>query len=241
MRAFTAPLAALALLLAATAPAATAPSADDRRDPVVSPTLIRASSQHDPAPGAAATLYPAQARKAALEGFVDLRCIGRPEGRFADCTVLDEDPKGAGFGEAAVAAAAHVQLPPTAGDLKALENRPTILPFLFDIEEREQLLFKPNRADWEQKPQGVDIARVYPQDAVQADREGNTVISCEIAADGRLVNCRSLGESPYGWGFKGAALALAPIFKLKTTLSDGRPLPVGATIRIPIGFRLPKG
>jgi TonB family protein len=187
MRTLTVPLAALAaFLLAATATAATPPSTEDRLAAVLSTMTIQASAKHDPAPGALAALYPPAARKADVEGFVNLRCLGQPDGRFSDCKVLDEDPKGAAFGEAALAAATHVQLPASAGDVKSLEEKAAILPFLFEIEEREQQLLKPNRADWERKPQGIDIARVYPEAAVRADREGNAVISCETAADGRL-------------------------------------------------------
>jgi TonB family protein len=49
-------------------------------------------------------------------GRVQLRCVSTPNGSLADCTVVSEDPAGAGFGQAALAAARRARLSPRTVD-----------------------------------------------------------------------------------------------------------------------------
>src|SRR3954467_6555596 len=73
--------------------------------------FIEASSARDPAPGAAANLYPGAARRGGGGGTGVLRCAAAPEDRFSDCEVVEEQPAGQGFGASALAASRFVRQP----------------------------------------------------------------------------------------------------------------------------------
>ncbi len=75
----------------------------------------------------------------------------------------------------------------------------------------------PTAPHWLERPNGNDIARVYPDpDRGQfAGVSGEAELDCRLAANGRLERCRVFAEAPVGAGFGMAALALAPKFRLE--------------------------
>ena len=94
--------------------------------------------------------------------------------------------------------------------------------------------------DWLQKPNGEDIARVYPEIAQILNIEGRAMVACNVDAQGLLENCRSEAAAPAGLGFDYAALKVAEKFRMRPRMVDGAPVE-GGGIRIPIRFTLPKG
>lgn len=94
--------------------------------------------------------------------------------------------------------------------------------------------------DWVEKPNASDLARDYPKLAEARSIEGRAVISCRVDASGRLQDCRAVSESPHGYGFGAAALAMAPRFHMRPMTVNGRTVDDGK-INIPINFRLPQG
>lgn len=93
--------------------------------------------------------------------------------------------------------------------------------------------------DWLQKPDGADIARVYPDIAQILDIEGKAMVACAVDAQGVLGDCRSEAAYPAGLGFDYAALKLTEKFRMRPRMVDGAPVN-GGEIRIPIRFTLPK-
>jgi TonB family protein len=90
---------------------------------------------------------------------------------------------------------------------------------------------------WIRKPTSAEVRHYYPELAVMNNMTGRAVLSCRVDATGNLEDCRAEEETPAGFGFGEAALKVAPLFQMKSTGSDGRPV-AGGTVRIPITFRL---
>lgn len=89
--------------------------------------------------------------------------------------------------------------------------------------------------DWVQKPTGDDMERFYPSKAKEQFVSGRAVITCDVDADGRLIGCVVMRESPEGYGFGDAALSLSPMFRMSPKLIDGKPVD-GGVVTVPIIF-----
>ncbi len=79
-----------------------------------------------------------------------------------------------------------------------------------------------------------EVERAYPLAAFKAGTPGRAVLSCLGLKDGRVKDCRVVGETPQGQGFGRAALGLARFCRFRPLTADGRP--VEARLRIPIDF-----
>ncbi len=63
-----------------------------------------------PSPELLAQLFPATARRAGVEGAATVQCTIRRDGSLGDCVVTGENPRGLGFGGAALVAMAYYQV-----------------------------------------------------------------------------------------------------------------------------------
>jgi hypothetical protein len=86
------------------------------------------------------------------------------------------------------------------------------------------------KPEWLRKPSFDQVATVYPVNA--HGLEGKATILCQVTTLGLLVDCFVANEKPYGYGFGGAALALAPTFLMKPALRDGKPIEAQTTVTI---------
>jgi hypothetical protein len=106
-----------------------------------------------------------------------------------------------------------------------------LLPFLMAIAASEPV----TSPVWISRPNGEQIAQVYPRKALEEQLSGNVVFNCTWNEDGRPINCVVESETPTGAGFLEAGLALSKGFHARSTLEDGSPI-TGRPYRLPIRF-----
>ncbi|MBX3481190.1 MAG: TonB family protein [Caulobacter sp.] len=92
---------------------------------------------------------------------------------------------------------------------------------------------------WKWKPSADDLARYYPDEAVDRSISGMATISCEITLRGMLEACEVASEYPYGLGFGPAAIKMMTSWgRFNPPTVNGQPIS-GKKIRIPVRFIAP--
>lgn len=91
--------------------------------------------------------------------------------------------------------------------------------------------------DWLKRPSGEDLTRIYPERALRLEVSGQALLQCMVTAKGTVTGCAVQSETPMGYGFGAAALNLSRLFQMKPRMEDGQAVE-GATVRIPIAFRI---
>ncbi len=79
--------------------------------------------------------------------------------------------------------------------------------------------------------------RFYPKGALRKGVTGRTTLQCRVATTGAMTGCDVLNESPTGFGFGDAALAMTPLFRVNQAQIPC-PLDGCAIVRIPIVFAI---
>ena len=80
-----------------------------------------------------ARLYPRLALERGLDGGATLMCEVIASGSVRNCAVIDEHPKGRGFGEAALASSKHFRLNPRTENGEAIEGARVRIPLVFNL------------------------------------------------------------------------------------------------------------
>ncbi|WP_292104145.1 TonB family protein [Brevundimonas sp.] len=91
--------------------------------------------------------------------------------------------------------------------------------------------------DWIRRPTRLDFARLYPSFAAENGIDGEALVQCRVAVNGRVEDCIILSESPEGHGFGAASAALAQEFRMTPLTVDDRPYGE-ALIQMPINWRM---
>lgn len=94
------------------------------------PALAQGQWQREPSAEDFAAKYPAAAKQAGVGGAAAIRCRAKADGNLDGCVLLTEEPKGQGFGEAALSLAASYQLAAQA-DGQSLEGAVVTIPMRF--------------------------------------------------------------------------------------------------------------
>jgi TonB family protein len=189
-----------------------------------------------------AKAYPPQAAAEKQAGKVVLRCFIRKDGHLSGCRNGAENPKDVGFRQAAWSLVPKFEIdlkaapPKTVGsaiDL-AFDFEPSVLGTVDGKSELPITSF-----ELFETPKLDEIREAFPKQALAAgEKAGHVKLTCDIAPDGRLVNCMALGESPQNLGFAQAAIGLAAKYRVHTWTRAGRPLP-STRVTLPINFVAP--
>lgn len=165
---------------------------------------------------------------ATMSGRAMLGCVATGEGKLIDCKILTEDPVGQGFGEAALSVVGYERIKPKDDQGASVAGRPVRTRFEF---------LAPGDAnpDWIRKPNGRDLANVFPKKALEKGVAGRATIKCQVTVEGFLDACKVLTEAPAGMDFGAAGLQLAPQFRMSPKIRDGKPVP-GGEVTIPINW-----
>jgi len=91
---------------------------------------------------------------------------------------------------------------------------------------------------WVRRPSAEQLLAAYPDRAIRAEVSGRATLSCGVRADGSMMGCSVVSETPDGYGFGRAALGLSRSFRLSPRTVDGA-IVEGARVSIPIAFTLP--
>lgn len=183
--------------------------------------------------------YPEKARAKAVAGRVVLSCVFKADGHLTGCSTVREEPDGYGFSSAARSLVAHFVAPTT------INGRPVRAAFVQLPVSFEPKMLDPGhptvgKPQWTVLPEAADFQAGYPKAALAANvLKGRAVVSCVVAAEGRLSECSVASEEPAGLGFGAAASAMAPGFRMGIWTPDGLPT-VGARIKAPIRYERPE-
>lgn len=96
---------------------------------------------------------------------------------------------------------------------------------------------KNGEPSWKRRPTAEMMLSVMPRRAFEKGVDGRARITCSVTDLGLLKDCAVVDETPEGFGFGAAALAMSPFFEMKPALSDGKPVG-GGTVTIPIVWQI---
>ena len=91
----------------------------------------------------------------------------------------------------------------------------------------------PQSPGYDQIPTAEDMAKFYPEKAMDYGKDGGATIRCTVQKDRTLAKCAIASETPAGFGFGDAALQMSKLFKMKKAAKPG------AQVSIPIKFQAP--
>jgi len=94
--------------------------------------------------------------------------------------------------------------------------------------------------DWQRKPDGDYLVRVYPVAAREAGIVGKVRLGCNVSIEGQLEQCQVLLQKPPGWGFGVAALAMAKSFSWRPETVNGVAVG-GVPVVVPFDFGASSG
>lgn len=90
---------------------------------------------------------------------------------------------------------------------------------------------------WIERPDAATFVQFYPPAALHQNVSGVVNLRCLVQLD-TTAQCVAASETPSGWGFADAALAIARSFRMTPALSNGRPVE-GGRVNVPIRFNFP--
>jgi len=190
----------------------------------VAATFVEAPSREQ-----VAAAFPAKAKAAGQSGAVDLSCTTAAGGRLKDCAVIGEDPRGAGFGQAARQLARGMRV---AGVSTGTEVRVPV-NFSADVLKAD---FTAKTPKWAAMPAAADFQATIPKHEGGPNAIRVTLV-CDVQAGGALAGCAVDREEPAGQGFGEGVLALASKFKVEPWSAEGLPI-VGSKVRVPVRYEL---
>ena len=176
---------------------------------------------------------------AEISGDVQLSCALDHVGRLQACRVVEETPKGRGFGGAALEVSRRLKI-------EGRGRGRTTMPVRFRMSaaEAEPLgILPPGSPPLVEgapvtRPTRRQVMGYFPAQARRDGQPGRALVRCTVEADGELDGCRVLKETPEGRGFGAAAVELVEaLYRAPTTdrtgATTGRPAIVWVDFALP--------
>lgn len=170
----------------------------------------------------------------ASHGQVALRCVLVRTGQLRSCGVISEEPRGKGFGRAALDLSKLFQVAVDPND-KKLRDYKVDVPFRFrdPALPDNRKLTKPH---WTATLTLQGMAAIYPEAAIKAKvMSGQGAATCVVTAEGRLANCEAARENPAGLDFGAAAVKAASAMRMNPWTKEGDTLD-GLKLTVPFQF-----
>lgn len=171
-------------------------------------------------------------------GQAALRCAADGGGGLVACRIVGEVPQGSDFGEAALGVVGGFRMQAEGNDgVRRLDGRDVVVGFTFHRPGTSaEAARKADDAGWAAGPESWVTAPFFPETArASGVRGGIGVVDCLAGGNGRLSDCRIVGETPTGLGFGDAALRVSGQLTPNLWTRTGRPV-VGARITFPVRF-----
>lgn len=204
--------------VAATAPPVTPPAEPDHPVWAVLPT----AEQRERA-------YPRRARLQQIAGGALVRCRAEANGTLTQCVIVDEEPRGWSFGEAALRLASTARVRDTTSAGGPVEGRSVPMQVAFgnfrmsrlgSLQPNGQLIRAP---DWAVAPSGEIVARALQSVGIREAPDLVRVrLRCRVAIDGTLQECTVLSSEAADPRFGQAALAVSRELRFHPQTVDGR-------------------
>jgi TonB family protein len=196
-----------------------------------------------------ARFFPKRAQDESVSGKATITCVVTAEGLLDRCGVIQEAPKGYGFGDAALALAPSFRMSPKRVDGQAVEGGEVTIPIVFnqpkdmpDLGDVAMILTKVGAGGLGEAahspmpcPDGQGECETHPltwvarPDGKETARilgpvtpdAGTTYVACVVSASGLLENCELAGDvTPVT---QAAALATIKSLKAPPKTADGLP------------------
>ncbi|MEA1083549.1 TonB family protein [Sphingomonas sp. CD22] len=94
------------------------------------------------------------------------------------------------------------------------------------------------RASWIYRPSDAELRRFWPADAVRDRISGRALLACQVPRSGRPERCWLVSDTPADMGFGAAAVQMAPLFRIRPVLRNGKVLPI--PVIVPVVFDIAK-
>lgn len=177
---------------------------------ITSPDWLRKPSAQD-----LSRVVPARAAKEGRNGQATIACRVNLEGGVYDCAVVEEDPAGYGFGEAALAMSSSFAMRPMSLDGKPVAGAVVRIPIRWlGMRPSHQIGASVLRAPpWGKAPNFDQLLAAYPEKARRKAVAGRVTLMCRYGKAGTLSACDVHDEDPKDAEFGRAARKLAPLFQ----------------------------
>lgn len=156
-------------------------------------------------------------------GRAVMQCSVGDDGALIGCRATFDSPAGGGYGKALLSLAPKYKRKPPGKDGLRTVN------VVFDWHPFDVA------PDWLRRPTPEALRAVYPKVAFTQGIGGRALINCTLTAQGALIDCVPLEETPAGSGFAGAAIALTPQFLMRPAQLKGAP--TTSVIVMPIAWQ----
>lgn len=217
-----------------------------------------------------ATFYPDRAQRMGKEGFAAVNCTVLAGGALSDCAVATEFPTAFEFGAAAIKITRYYRVSTVDKHGNDIVGRRLAIPMDFKLGGAIYVPGTPQPSPppapplrtsgpaamimtavvqgsrpvaypiWTAVPSRSTLASLYPERAQRMLKTGFAQVSCTVASDGALGDCRVTDEFSTGFGFGAATIRAAQSIRVSTVDHDGNNT-VGRSVLVPIDWKLHGG